>query len=149
MKGMPVKILLVAMAAVLTIGLVSWLKVSKRNAVADVEKITVKEAAFGKEHLNWVKTDTFIRLLNSAYHPNIKTNITDSQLVVDLAGANEITKDFYNGNEALLKYDLNQFGFKVVYDKNNNSLYAKFKIKNGAVPVPNDILIKIVDKTTN
>ncbi|RQO31554.1 hypothetical protein DBR32_06240 [Taibaiella sp. KBW10] len=149
MKAMPIKIVLVALAAALTIGLVSWLKVSKRNAVADTEKITVKEAAFSKEHLNWVKTDTFIRLLNSAYHPNVKTAIADSQLVVSIEGANEITKDFYNGNEALLKYELNQFGFKISYDKNNNSVYAKFKIQNNAVPVPNDILIKIADKTTN
>lgn len=149
MKAIPVKIMLVLLSLLLTIGLVSWLKISRRTATPDAEKITMKDADFGTEHYNWVKTDTFVRLVQSAYQPNIKTELIDSQLIVTLSGANAITKDFYNGNDALLKYDLNQFGFKIMYDKNNNNVYATFRIKNNAVPVPNDVLIKIVDKNTN
>lgn len=146
MKATPVKFILIILSIVLTIGLASWLKLSIKNAAPDKEKVTVKDDDFGPEHYNQIKTDTFVRLVQSAYQPNVKTEIVDSQLLVTLTGANEITKDFYNGNAALLKYDLNQFGFKITYDKNNNTVYAAFKIKNNAVPVPNDVLIKIVDK---
>ncbi|WP_129019827.1 MULTISPECIES: hypothetical protein [Edaphocola] len=146
MRSTPIKIILIILSIVLTIGLVSWLKLSIKNAAPDKERVTVRDDAFGPEHYNWIKTDTFVRLVQTAYQPNIKTEVVDSQLLVTLSGANEITRDFYNGNAALLKYDLNQFGFKITYDKNNNTVYATFKIKNNAIPVPNDILIKIVDK---
>ena len=148
MKAIPVKIILIILSIVLTIGLVSWLKLSIKNTPPDKERVTVKDEAFGPEHYNWVKTDTFVHLVRQAYQPNVNIQSIDSQVLVTLSGANEITKDFYNGNTDLLKYDLNQFGFKIRYDKNNNTVYATFKIKNNAVPVPNDVLIKIVDKNT-
>lgn len=149
MKATPVKIILIVLSVGLTIALVSWLKVSMQYAEPDKEKVTVQDASFGPEHYNWVKTDTFVRLVEKVYQPNVQTQIVDSQLIVTLSGANEITKDFYNGNAALLKYSLNQHGFAITYDQNNNNIQAKFKIKNNAVPVPNDVLIKIADKHTN
>lgn len=149
MKATPLKIILVLVAVAITAGLVSWLKISKTNAEAETEKIEIANNTFSEDHFNLMNPDTFAALINRVYQPNVTTQIRGDKLLVSLQGANAITKDFFNGNDALLKEKLSDNGFEITYDKNNNGVESTFLIKDNAVAVPNDVLIKIADKIAN
>jgi len=140
---------LIVLAVLITLGLTALVRWDARNAKADTEKILTKDADFGKENITWIKTDTFINLVAKAYHPNVETNIASNLLVVFIKNANTVAQDFYNGNEALLKYRINDHDFEIDYDKHNNNVVGRFKTKGNLVAVPNDVLIKVIDKTIN
>lgn len=149
MKAGSSKIILIVLAVLITLGVTVLVRWDTRNAKPDVEKILTKDAGFGKENITWIKTDTFINLVEKAYHPNAETNIASNLLVVFIKNANTVAQDFYNGNEALLKYRINDHNFEIDYDKHNNNVVGRFKIKDKLVAVPNDVLIKVIDKTIN
>lgn len=141
--------IIIFILALLVVGTVLAItKISiNRNAVAVQEQEI--ENSFTEEQYNMVKLDTFIHLLHKAYDPNISTQITKNQLIVELKNANQITKDFFNGNDALLKYSIEDFGFELKYNKDNNNIHSIFAIKKEAIAVPNDVMMKIVDKIYN
>ncbi|RYD98422.1 MAG: hypothetical protein EOP54_07660 [Sphingobacteriales bacterium] len=149
MKAGSSKIILILLAVIITLGLTALVRCDTRNAKPDAEKILTKDADFGKENITWIKTDTFINLVEKAYHPNVETNTASNLLVVFIKNANTVAQDFYNGNEALLKYRINDHNFEIDYDKHNNNVVGRFKIKDNLVAVPNDVLIKVIDKTIN
>ena len=137
------------MAIALTASLVSWLKIRKRNATAQTENVEVANSRFSADHFNLMHPDTFVALVTKVYQPNVTTQVRGDKLLVSLRGANALTKDFFNGNDALLKERLSDHGFEISYDKNNNAVESTFLIKDNAVAVPNDVLIKIADKIAN
>lgn len=95
-----------------------------------------------------MKTDTFVMLLHQAYGTLVTDKKENNKLEIEIK-ANELTKDFFNGNDAILKFGLNDFGFDIKYNPQDKSLKAAFNIQNGnGVNVPNDVLIKLMDKTT-
>lgn len=149
MKAGSSKIILVLLALIITVGVTVLVRWDARNAKPDAEKILTKDAAFGRENITWIKTDTFINLVEKAYHPNVTTNIASNLLVVFIKNANTVAQDFYNGNESLLKYRINDHDFEIDYDRHNNNVVGRFKTKNNLVAVPNDVLIKVIDKTIN
>jgi hypothetical protein len=120
---------------------------NKSVASSNVEK--VEQNLFEKDNANQMKVDTFVMLVNKAYGPLATIAKTSSQLNISMTQANQVTKDFFNGNDALLKCNLAKDGFLIQYNETNKSLQAQFVIKNGAVTVPNDVLIKLLDKTEN
>jgi hypothetical protein len=105
-------------------------------------------APFGASNYNLMKTDTFVMLLHQAYGGLIADKREGNKLMVEMK-ANELTKDFFNGNDAILKFGLNDFGFDIKYNPQDKSLKAIFEIQEqNGVNVPNDVLIKLMDKTT-
>jgi len=105
-------------------------------------------APFGSSHYNAMKTDTFVALVQAAYGQLATTGITGNTLVVDMPDANELAKDFFNGNDALLRFGMSDHGFEIRYNPEQKSLKASFRIsEQGGVNVPNDVLIKLMDKT--
>jgi len=117
-----------------------------RNAAT--EQPIAPPAPFGKANFNEMKTDTFVSLLRGAYGDLITCKIADKNLEVDMK-ANELTKDFFNGNDALLKFGTGDFGFDIKYNTEARTLHAQFRIsEQNGVNVPNDVLIPLIDKTT-
>lgn len=149
MKAGSSKIILILLAIIITVGVTALVRFDARNAQPDAEKILTKDAAFGRENITWIKVDTFINLVQKAYHPNVEANTASNLLVVFIKNANTVAQDFYNGNESLLKYRINDHDFEIDYDKHNNNVVGRFKIKDRLVAVPNDVLIKVIDKTIN
>ncbi len=114
-----------------------------------VDKQSVTKAApFGTGNYNLIKTDTFVALLHQAYGDLITDSKAENKLTILMKG-NEMSKDFYNGNEAILKFGLPDFGFDIKYNQQDKSVKAIFSIQpQNGVNVPNDVLIKLMDKTT-
>ncbi|MFT4062218.1 MAG: hypothetical protein QM642_07670 [Edaphocola sp.] len=118
-----------------------------RRAVENT--VVVPPAPFGRANYSTMRADTFTALLRKAYGNLISDGRKENLLEINMR-ANELTKDFFNGNDALLKQDLTDYGFKIDYNPEQKSLHATFAISNGnAVNVPNDVLIKLVDKIAN
>lgn len=132
--------------AVLIAAVMCSLFTMSRNAVT--EQVVVPPAPFGTSNFNLIKTDTFVTLVHNAYGDLVTYKIEDGKLEMEMK-ANELTKDFFNGNDALLKFGLSDFGFDIKYNPEQKSMKAQFKItgQNG-VNVPNEVLIKLMDKTT-
>jgi hypothetical protein len=149
MKNIPAyKFAIILASLILIIGTYVWGKISiNRNKSEVVENIS--NTNFNAEHYNYIYVDTFVELLQKAYGQQVNTVMHTNELKVNIEGAGIVTKDFYNGNDALLDINYDDFGFKFDYNKNTNALQALFRIKDGAIPVPNDVMIKIIDKTYN
>jgi len=117
-----------------------------RNAATD--QPVAPPAPFGSSNFNQMKTDTFVALVQTAYGELVSHKIEARKLVMDMK-ANELTKDFFNGNDALLKFGLSDFGFDIKYNPEQKALHAVFAIsEQNGVNVPNDVLIKLMDKTS-
>lgn len=112
------------------------------------EQTVEQSSAFGPNHYNSMKTDTFAVLVSKAYSGQVNVKQANGMLELEIKGEGP-AREFYNGNEALLKFRLSDHGFELQYLPEARSLKASFRIdeKNG-VNVPNDILIKLMDKTT-
>lgn len=118
-----------------------------RNAAT--EQVVAPPAPFGSNNYNIMKTDTFVALVSKAYGNLAEYNTADGILEINMKNANELTKDFFNGNDALLPFKLGDHGFEFHYNPEDRSLKALFKIdQQNGVHVPNDVLIKLMDKTT-
>jgi hypothetical protein len=132
--------------ALVIAGAMYFLFTISRNAAT--EQTVAPPAPFGPANYNQMKTDTFVALVHNAYGDLVTYKIEDRKLVMDMK-ANELTKDFFNGNDALLKFGLSDFGFDIKYNTEAKSMQAQFKIsEQNGVNVPNDVLIKLMDKTT-
>lgn len=149
MKKNNSKIIIIIIALLIVALLSFWVKYDMQHQTADTEKELIKDASFGKENLSWMRVDTFIQLITQAYHPNASTTIGKEELVVQVNNANAEAQDFYNGNKALLECSFRKDNFEIIFDKNNNNVSGRFKINNGLVAVPNDVLIKAIYKTQN
>ena len=113
-----------------------------------VEQTVEPPAPFGSNNYNVMKTDTFLALVNQAYGNFVTQKRENEILELELHNANELTKDFFNGNDALLQFKLRDHGFEFNYNSEEQWLKARFKInKQNGVNIPNDVLIKLMDKT--
>lgn len=120
------------------------------NKPVEQKKVVKATEAFCEHHYNVMKMDTFVALLDHAYGDLINHKIDEGLLQVEMKHASELTKDFFNGNDALLKLELGDHGFKIEYNKEEQSLKALFRIdRQNGVNVPNDVLIKLIDKVTS
>ncbi len=125
-----------------------WVKYTvNRKEIKQVSNIA--NAEFNEEHFNYIIVDTFVNLLRNAYGESITSTIEKDKLKVQMTNAGAVTRDFYNGNDKILDLGLSDYGFKIKFDKNENKIDATFVIKNEAVPVPNDVMIKLLDKNFN
>lgn len=132
--------------AVLIAAAMYFLFTISRNTAT--EQVVAPPAPFGASNVNLMKTDTFVTLVHNAYGNLVTYKIEDGKLLMEMK-ANELTKDFFNGNDALLKFGLSDFGFDIKYNPEEKSMKAQFKItEHHGVYVPNDVLIKLMDKTT-
>ncbi len=148
MQTIKSKIILLALAVLLAVGVTLMVQKSTSNLPADTASIQA-DSDFGHQHYVWMNLDTFTHLIQKAYHPYVATNVNNDLLVVRIKDANTLAQDFYNGNEALLELKIQKHQFEISSDTYNNMVIGRFKIKNNMVAVPNDVLIKAVDKTTN
>jgi hypothetical protein len=122
---------------------------TKQKTISN-EKIDVKTSTnFEKTNANLVKVDTFEMLVHKAYGAMAIVSKADGNLQVNMTEANQITKDFFNGNDALLKCKMDENDFEIKYSESPKSMNARFKIKDGGVNVPNDVMIKMMDKIYN
>jgi hypothetical protein len=113
-----------------------------------VKQTVAPPAPFGAGNYNLIKTDTFVALLHKAYGNLITDKKENNKLMIEMK-PDAMTKDFYNSNDALLKFGLNDFGFDIKYNPQDKSLKAVFNIQaQDGIAVPNDVLIKLMDKTT-
>jgi hypothetical protein len=132
--------------AVLIAAAMYFLFTISRNAVT--AQVVAPPAPFGASNFNLMKTDTFLALVHNAYGDLVSYKIEEGKLNMEMK-ANELTKDFFNGNDALLKFGLRDFGFDIKYNPEEKSMKATFKVtEQNGVHVPNDVLIKLMDKTT-
>jgi YbbR domain-containing protein len=136
-----------AIAVLLAIGVYVIARNNNTTAPIPVAKTSTK--TFTKANGNLIVADTFVTLMNNAYKGFVMVTKTSSTIDVSITNANAITKDFFNGNDELLKYTLADFGFAIKYIASPASINAQFALQNNAVFVPNDVLIKAMDKTTN
>jgi hypothetical protein len=133
-------------AAVVVAAAMYFLFTISRNAATG--QAVAPPAPFGSSNYNTMKTDTFLTLVRNAYGNLVTYKFEEKKLVMEMK-ANELTKDFFNGNDALLKFGLNDFGFDIKYNPEDKSMKAQFKVSDQhGVNVPNDVLIKLMDKTT-
>jgi hypothetical protein len=109
----------------------------------------VKQTNFSKDDANVVIADTFMMLVNKAYNGLATVVKNGDAVLVSMTDANKVTKDFFNGNDALLKCNIKEHGFEIKYIAEKNKLDAQFSLMQNTVTVPNDVLIKIVDKLDN
>ncbi len=143
------KIIIVLIAAGITATVIALVRYDKNSAAPDAEKVLLKDDEFGIDNMVWINVDTFTHLVSKAYHPHSETNLTENVLIVNIKNANTLAQDFYNGNEVLLTFKLNQHNFEINYDRHNNVVSGRFKVKDNLAAVPNDVLIKLVDKNIN
>ena len=142
------KILILVLASGLLAASLVWTKFTvNRKSVKQVENIANSD--FNDTHFNHIITDTFTNLLQQAYGTNIAISKEQGKLVVKMSGAGALTKDFFNGNDKVLQPRLDDYGFRIDYDRTANTINAVFKIENDAVPVPNDVMIKLCDRAQN
>lgn len=149
MKAIKSKITLALLAIAITIAIVALVRYDMGHVQPDAEKVLLKDDEFGSDNMVWMKVDTFISLVTKAYHPNAETTLANNLLIVNIKNANTLAQDFYNGNEALLQFKINEHNFEISYDQHNKVVAGRFKIKDSLVAVPNDVLIKVVDKNIN
>lgn len=144
----PYKIILIFIAIILVAASIMWSRLSINRT--DQEIVTnIANEAFNEQHYNFIITDTFINLLNKAYPGIVTTTKQNNELRVTLLGAGAVTKDFFNGNDNILKLDKSDFGFEIKYLQQENKIDATFVLNQNSVPVPNDVMIKLIDKTYN
>jgi hypothetical protein len=142
-----ITILYFAIAILLAIGMYTIAKINKTEAPILATKTDGK--SFTSTNGNLMVVDSFVMLINKAYSGFVTITKNTSTLNVTIANANAMTKDFFNGNDELLKYTIADFGFAIKYLASPPSITAQFNIQNNAVFVPNDVLIKALDKTSN
>jgi hypothetical protein len=124
-----------------------WIFKAKPNAKPTEQIATVTNSEFTKNNANKMVVDTFKYLVTKAYAGFSSFTQTNGILNLSIKGAGALTKDFYNGNENLLKWKLKDYGFEIVYLPMQNSIEAKFAITDNGVVVPNDVVIKLASKT--
>lgn len=113
------------------------------------EQAVEQPAAFSSNSYNTMKTDTFTALVTRAYGNAATFKQEEGVLALELKKEGEQARDFFNGNDALLKFRLNQHGFELQYQPGSSSMTARFRInEQNGVNVPNDVLIRLTDKTT-
>lgn len=108
---------------------------------ADIKK---EKPDFDETCFTSIKKDTFIHLLQKAYDKSVDVNEKSGKIEISYTAPDQHAPDFYNGNDALLKYDLDDFGFKI--SKINTGLILTLKNKDNALNIPNDILIRLMAK---
>ena len=91
----------------------SYFIFSNNKNVATSNAAKVEQNHFEKENANQMKVDTFVMLVSKAYGPLATIEKTSSQLNISMTQANQVTKDFFNGNDALLKCNLSEDGFLI------------------------------------
>lgn len=97
-----------------------------------------------------IKTDSFTALAGKAYGTLLKMQKNGSVLELTLDNTNKLGSDFYNSNQNLLKFKRIDYGFEIKNDEQTGTIVAQFDIKNDSyVPVPNDILLKMMYKAYN
>lgn len=148
MKNQSYKIFILLLAILMIVGSLLWTKFSINRKEEQVVT-NVQNEQFNQQHFNYIYLDTFVQLLNQAYPGIIQTKIVQNKLFVILENAGAITKDFFNGNDKLLAVSEQDYGFMIDYKQQANKIEATFVIKDQAVPVPNDVLVKLIDKNYN
>lgn len=142
------KIIIFSLATILVIAAVIYSKFAiKRSEIKASEQII--NARFNDAHLNLIRIDTFENLLTNTYKEQIEIKRSGTLMEVSLKNYNNANKDFYNGNEALLQYTLNDHNFEIKIVDEFQNINGRFKLKDGGVFVPNDILIRLIEKNYN
>ncbi|WP_118974325.1 hypothetical protein [Taibaiella koreensis] len=114
-----------------------------------MEQPVEQPAAFSSNSYNTMKTDTFAALVTRAYGSDADIRQENGVLTLELKNSGEQGRDFFNANEALLRFRLSQHGFELQYQQGSPLLTARFKInEQNGVTIPNDVLIRLMDKTT-
>lgn len=115
-----------------------------RNAAT--EQTVAPPPPFGAGNYHVMKADTFASLVSRAYGPAVP-GTEGGVVTVDLSQA-QGARDFFNGNDALLPFRLGDHGFELRYDAGTGGLKARFRIdEQGGIKVPDDVLIKLMEKT--
>src|SRR5690606_3663250 len=123
----PYKIFIILLTVVLVAGSLLWVNYTiNRQAVKKV--VNVSNTEFNREHFNYIITDTFINLLQTAYGAVITVTTEQNRLKVTLSNSGAMTRDFFNGNDKVLAHGLDDFGFKIDYSKYENKIDAIFVI---------------------
>lgn len=107
----------------------------------EIEAIVQDE--FSIDNYNLMQTDTFMHLIKKKYGESAVVKKNSGNVKVNITGANMKTQDFFNGNNRLLEFKMEEHGFEIKHAKNSNSLSAQFKREDDGVIVPNDVLINL------
>jgi isocitrate dehydrogenase kinase/phosphatase len=145
-KLLPIQILCFAACIGIAIGAFVFMKARPIKTNYDLKDAKPK-MEFNEAYCNTMITDTFSKLVLSAYPSFATVTKRNNVLHVSIKGAGALTQDFYNGNDNLLKYSLDDFGFDIKYLKESKSIEADFKLLQNGVTVPNDVLLRLAAKT--
>lgn len=137
-------LLLLAAAAVLAIAFVMGVS-TKRSFQPNLKLDLQLGSNFDVRHVTAIRRDSFMALATRAYGSLLSTTTHGDTLIMTLSNANQLGKDFYNSNHPLLKMKLKDAGFEI--KENEAAVTGYFLNKNNSVQVPNDVLVKMMDKT--
>lgn len=141
-KSIP--IITISIGVIIAISVYLFAK-TQMNQPIPTNEVAIISQDFTASHYNIMHVDTFISLVNKVYQQNVTQEKKGDQLIITIANQENIAKDFYNGNSALLStFDLNDYGFEIKHD--NQSTIAIFTIKDGGISVPNDVIIRLAAK---
>lgn len=95
---------------------------------------------FGKINYSPMPVDTFIRQLQLAYGESLQVKKEETEIRLQWQPANGNPSSFYNFNEELP--GVHGHGFTLQVEEQR--LQAAFRISNGVVNVPNDVLLSLL-----
>jgi hypothetical protein len=136
------------LAIILAIAAVTLLGSSKGETQSQV---VASEPNFGPNNFRLMRVDTFTDLVFKAYGNFANINVGSKQVTVEITKANQLTRDFFNGNDSLLRFALDDYGFEIKFNEASQSIHAVFAIvkENNCVPVPSDVIIRLAEKAYN
>ncbi|PSK94032.1 hypothetical protein [Taibaiella chishuiensis] len=109
--------------------------------------VTEHAPAFGPDNFNVMKLDTFVALVRSNYAGVTIQPREDKVLDLSVKIDKNAPGSFFNNNDALLQYKLNDYGFDIKYNPGEEVVRALFRIdEQQGVPVPNDVLLRLTGK---
>jgi len=107
-----------------------------------VQPPAAADTDFDANNFNAMQADTLVRLLQLAYGPAIQVQKTAEKVSLQWQPADGNTAAFYNNNEALK--DVSGQGFSL--EREENVLRAAFRVKEGVVNVPNDVVLGMMKR---
>ncbi len=117
-----------------------------KKEIPDVNNTMIKKekAVFDETCMTRMQKDTLIKLMSIAYAGGISNKEDGDALLFTYTANDQSAPELYNGNEALTEFDLNDHGFEI--KKNEKGLTLTLECRHATVPVPNDILIRLLSK---
>jgi hypothetical protein len=109
-----------------------------------IDKVMAK--GFTSSNYTIIRVDTFLNVIRIVYKDLAIIDSTSNSITLTINDINQQAYSFYNGNENLLKFKLNDFGFEISNDTRSKKLNIQFEIHDNGINVPNDVMIQLTKR---